>query len=86
MTARDTAALAAQVEALTAQVDRLVNVARAMELNADALKAAYWAGYAKAQSGMHPAAPAGRPGRAGRRGRARLSVVAQDGTSPGGAA
>ena len=64
MSARDTAALAAQVDALKAQVGRLANVVQAMTLTTDAIMASFHAGYAQGQADMRPGAgrPRGRHG------------------------
>ena len=78
MTARDTTALALQVEALAAQVDRLAGLVEALQPGALAITAIYQAGQASTHRGAAPG-PRGRGHRGG------LSVVRPDGT-PGGAA
>jgi hypothetical protein len=79
VTARDTAALAEQMDELTAQVDRLRSAVEAMTLTTDAMLACFHAGYAKAEAELRPG---GRP-QDSRRDRHGLRVAP---ATPGGAA
>ena len=74
-----------QVAALTAQVDRLMAVAQAVQVTGAVIESLYRDAYARGEASTRPAVRAARPRDAGARSRARLSVVGEDRT-PGGAA
>jgi len=75
MTARDTAALTAQIAALAAEIDRLKAATEFFVLTGEALRLAHHAGYEQAREDMRPASRGARPRRAAARSRASLSVV-----------
>lgn len=83
MTARDTAALAAQVDSLTSQVDRLANVVVSMRLNVAAIHAVWEEAFALGRASVRPAGQADHgAARMARRGG--LSLVGD--STPGGIA
>ena len=85
MTARD-AALAAQVNELVVQVDRLVTAVKATELNSSVRMASFDAGYDRARFDMRPAGCPPGPRRGATQDRARLSLVGGTDAPAGGAA
>jgi hypothetical protein len=84
VTARDTAALALQVEALTAEVGRLASAVEAMRLATSAVEACWQDGYEHGRQDRLPAAGSARPHRGSAQGDRRGLRLAGDGT-PGGA-